>query len=127
GRAYLTSLRELSHRGPHDAARPQPDPGGAIRQPVCRRHGHQGGALMRFESGNTFGKNGRPRGAKNKLHRSFVEALAKDFEEHGEGAIVVCRVEEPTRYLQIIASILTCPKNFCSRTSRAIWTTNNWT
>lgn len=65
---------------------------------------------MRFEYGNTFGKNGRPRGAKNKLHRSFVEALAKDFEEHGEGAIRICRVEEPTRYLQIIASIL--PKEF---------------
>src|SRR5262249_34414712 len=80
---------------------------------ACRRHcshGHQGRTLMRFESGNTFGKNGRPRAAKNKLHRSFVEALAKDFEEHGEGAIRICRVEEPTRYLQIIASIL--PKEF---------------
>jgi len=65
---------------------------------------------MHFQSGNTFGKNGRPRGAKSKLHRSFVESLANDFEEHGEGAIRICRVEEPTRYLQIIASIL--PKEF---------------
>jgi hypothetical protein len=56
------------------------------------------------------GHGGRPRGTKNKLHRSFIEALAKDFEEHGEGAIRICRVEEPTRYLQIIVSIL--PKEF---------------
>jgi hypothetical protein len=63
--------------------------------------------MARFQPGHS---GGRPRGAKNKLHRSFIEALAKDFEEHGEDAIRICRVEEPTRYLQVIASIL--PKEF---------------
>jgi hypothetical protein len=53
---------------------------------------------------------GRIKGARNKLSGAFVEALAKDFEEHGEEAIRVARVERPTEYLKVIASII--PKEF---------------
>jgi hypothetical protein len=60
--------------------------------------------LKRFEPGNPGG--GRPRGAKNRLHRAFVEALHADFEEHGPEAIRICRMEDPTNYLRVIASIL---------------------
>jgi hypothetical protein len=60
--------------------------------------------FKRFEPGNPGG--GRPRGAKNRLHRSFVEALHADFEEHGPAAIRICRTEDPTNYLRVIASIL---------------------
>ena len=49
---------------------------------------------------------GRPRGAKNRLHRPFVEAPHEDFREHGADAIRVCRIEDPTAYLKVIASIL---------------------
>jgi hypothetical protein len=68
---------------------------------------------MRFEVGNEYGRNaggGRPKGSKNKLHRSFIEALTKDFEENGEKAIRQLRVTAPGKYLQIIANTL--PREF---------------
>jgi hypothetical protein len=49
---------------------------------------------------------GRPRGIRNLLQRRFIEALARDFDEHGEGIIRVVRVEEPATYLRLIASVL---------------------
>ena len=49
---------------------------------------------------------GRPRGARNRLQSSFLYALAKDFEEHGADAIKICRIEEPSRYVAIIASLM---------------------
>jgi hypothetical protein len=57
---------------------------------------------MRFPVGHT----GRPRGTRNKLHRSFIEALQKEFLEHGEGVVRIARIEEPIKFLQIIASML---------------------
>ena len=53
---------------------------------------------------------GRVKGARNKLSMAFVEALAKEFEEHGEEAIRICRVERPTEFIKIIASIM--PREF---------------
>ena len=53
---------------------------------------------------------GRVKGARNKLSMAFVEALAKEFEEHGAEAIRICRVERPTEFIKIIASIM--PKEF---------------
>lgn len=53
-----------------------------------------------------FTKGGRPVGAKNKLQRDFLEALAKDFAEHGEGVIRIVRAEEPVKYFQIVASLM---------------------
>jgi len=58
-----------------------------------------------FEPGH-IGGGGRPRGAKNKLHRSFIEALQADFDLHGKAAIAIVRVEDPAAYLRVIASIL---------------------
>jgi hypothetical protein len=40
------------------------------------------------------------------LQRQFLYALAEDFEQHGEGAIRICRVEDPVRYLTIVASLM---------------------
>jgi hypothetical protein len=61
-----------------------------------------------FAPGNKLG--GRTPGAKNKLHRSFIEALTKDFEENGDKAIRQLRVTAPGKYLQIIANTL--PREF---------------
>jgi hypothetical protein len=36
----------------------------------------------------------------------LTKALLEDFAAHGAQAIAVCRVEEPSKYLKIIASIL---------------------
>src|SRR5215471_1479450 len=58
-----------------------------------------------FEPGH-IGGGGRPRGAKNKLHRSFIEALRADFDQHGRAVIAIVRVERPDVYLRVIASIL---------------------
>src|SRR6516165_9939808 len=65
-----------------------------------------------FKPGNEYGKlgGGRPKGSKNKLHRSFIEALTADFEQNGEKAIRQLRVTAPGKYLQIIANTL--PREF---------------
>jgi len=57
-----------------------------------------------------FQSAGRRRGARNRLSTSFLEALAKDFEEHGDGVIKIVRMEEPVNYLRLVASVL--PKEF---------------
>lgn len=56
------------------------------------------------------GSGGRQAGSRNKLQAVFVEELAKDFTEHGAGVIRIVRIEEPSNYLKIVASIL--PKEF---------------
>jgi hypothetical protein len=71
--------------------------------------------LKPFAPGNPGG--GRPRGAKNRLHRAFVQALHADFEEHGPAAIRICRMEDPTNYLRVIASIL--PRELTIETAAA--------
>src|SRR5216684_5269285 len=71
--------------------------------------------LKPFAPGNPGGA--RPRGAKNRLHRAFVEALHADFKEHGAAAIRICRMENPTNYLRVIASIL--PRELTIETAAA--------
>ena len=68
------------------------------------------GEATRFKPGSTPVHGGKTRGAKDKLSQKFILALAKDFEEHGEKAIVDTREADPAKYLQIIASIV--PKDF---------------
>ena len=58
----------------------------------------------RFQTGNSGG--GRPKGSRNKLGEQFLEALAQDFAEHGQEAIVACREAKPTEYLKVIAGLL---------------------
>src|SRR5215470_4987086 len=47
---------------------------------------------------------GRTSGTRNKFSKKFDEALLRDFEEHGEAAIKIARIERPTEYLKLIAS-----------------------
>jgi hypothetical protein len=68
---------------------------------------------MRHSNGQFMkGTGGRAEGSRNKLQKVFLEALAKDFEANGEGAINIVRVEKPADYLRIVASVL--PKEFVS-------------
>ena len=62
-----------------------------------------------FEKGNTHGK-GRPKGSRNKFSQEFIEALAANFSEHGQGVIEVLRTEDPATYVRICASLV--PKDF---------------
>jgi len=47
---------------------------------------------------------GRVSGTRNRFSKKFDDALLKDFEEHGEEAIKIARIERPTEYLKLIAS-----------------------
>jgi hypothetical protein len=62
--------------------------------------------MAKFQPGHS----GRPKGTRDKLNRAFIEALARQFEEGGEEAIRVCRMEEPTKFVTICASLQ--PKEF---------------
>ena len=53
---------------------------------------------------------GRPRGVRNKVNRRFLEELLGEFEEGGRAAIRICRLEDPTKFIQICAGLL--PKEF---------------
>jgi hypothetical protein len=59
-----------------------------------------------FQPGNDGHGGGRPPGSRGRLTSKFIEALCSDFEEHGIGAIRVCRVEKPDVYIRCIASII---------------------
>ena len=49
---------------------------------------------------------GRPRGSRNKFCREFIEALQRDFQEHGADAIKIVRIEDPSTYLRVCASLM---------------------
>jgi hypothetical protein len=62
-----------------------------------------------FEKGMTR-TGGRAKGARNRLSKAFIDALAKDFEEHGEETIKIARVERPVEYCKMVAGLL--PREF---------------
>jgi hypothetical protein len=60
-----------------------------------------------FEPGNTIGKTGgRPKGARNRLARTFLEDCYADWQEHGAAAIKVMRMEDPAGYCKMMASLV---------------------
>jgi len=63
-----------------------------------------------FEKGSSGNPAGRGKGTRNRLSAKFLEALAKDFEQHGEETIRIARVERPVEYMKVVASLL--PKEF---------------
>jgi hypothetical protein len=65
---------------------------------------HRG--LIPWKPGESGNPHGRPKGSRNKLGEAFIEAMHKDFQEHGVSVIEAVRVEKPDQYLKVIASIL---------------------
>jgi hypothetical protein len=64
---------------------------------------------MRFQKGHgPIG--GRRKGSRDKIATALLEAIAEDFAEHGAEVIKLARVERPTEYLKVVASLL--PKEF---------------
>jgi hypothetical protein len=63
-------------------------------------------------------KGGRRKGSRDRISTALLEAITKDFEEHGEEAVKIARVERPVEYLRVVASLLpkTAPTN-CRRLS----------
>jgi hypothetical protein len=46
---------------------------------------------------------------KNKLVSEFINALVEDFQQYGRDAIRIARIEDPVRYVAILAGLM--PKN----------------
>src|SRR5262245_65856854 len=59
-----------------------------------------------WKPGQSGNPKGRPPGSRNKLGDAFVEALCKDFLEHGAKAIVACRETKPEVYLTVISKVM---------------------
>lgn len=59
-----------------------------------------------FKPGQSGNPAGKPKGARDKLDRSFVRALYKDFKANGVDAIIKTREEKPEAYLNVIAKVL---------------------
>ncbi len=59
---------------------------------------------------------GRAKGARNRIAYKLIEALERDFQEHGEEAVKIARIERPVEYLKIIASVI--PKEFSLEDNR---------
>ena len=47
---------------------------------------------------------GRRKGSRDKIATALLEAIAKDFEEFGQEAVKIARVERPVEYLRVVAS-----------------------
>src|SRR5690242_3754569 len=59
----------------------------------------------RFVTGNVGGP-GRKLGSRNKLGEAFIEDLRAAWNEHGATALARCAVEEPARFVRIVASLM---------------------
>jgi len=60
----------------------------------------------KWAPGQSGNPKGRGKGVRNKLGEAFLEALHKDFNEHGADAIQKCREDSPVAYVRVLASIL---------------------
>ena len=49
---------------------------------------------------------GRPAGSRNRLTTMLLNALVADFEEFGPGAVKIMRIEKPSEYVRVIASLV---------------------
>jgi hypothetical protein len=63
---------------------------------------------MRFQKGNNAsnGMGGRPLGSRTKLCKRLLEDLFADWQEGGQAAIKMMRIENPSGYVKMMASIL---------------------
>ena len=63
--------------------------------------------MSQFKPGDPRTKTGgRRKGSRDRIETKMLEAIARDFEEHGDEAIKICRLERPNEYLKLVASLL---------------------
>jgi hypothetical protein len=68
-----------------------------------------GSEATQFKPGHPT-RGGRRKGSRDRISTALLEVIAKDFEEHGDEAVRIARIERPVEYLRIVASLL--PKEF---------------
>jgi hypothetical protein len=61
--------------------------------------------MSKFTS-DSHPKGGRTPGSRNKLVNAFVDKLFREFEEHGESVIRICRIEDPMQFLKLIGQLV---------------------
>ena len=66
--------------------------------------------MAKWEKGESGNPKGRPHGSKNKLVTDFINALAADFDQHGEDAIRAMREKDPGNYVKAVVQLV--PKDF---------------
>ena len=64
------------------------------------------GNNRRWRPGQSGNPRGRPKGSRNKLSESFLQALADDFEQHGREVVETVRTTRPHDYLKIVAAVM---------------------
>ncbi len=62
--------------------------------------------LKPIQPGEVRNPAGRPKGSRNKLNETFLQALAEDFEANGKEVIEKVRKDRPQDYLKVIAAVL---------------------
>lgn len=75
---------------------------------MANPNGNPANLLPPFQPGQSPNPGGKPVGARNRLTAAFLNALAKDFDDHGAAAIKECRETKPEAYIKAIAAL--CPK-----------------
>jgi len=69
-----------------------------------------------WQPGQSGNPAGRPKGSRNRHSENFLNAFARDFEQHGAAVIEKVRKERPQDYLKVAASLL--PKQMENETRR---------
>ena len=57
-------------------------------------------------SSETAPTQGRTPGARNKFGLAFIEAIRRQFDEGGEEALRILRIEDPGAFLKVCASVI---------------------
>jgi len=60
----------------------------------------------RFKKGQSGNPKGRKKGSRNKITKAYLNALRKDFLEHGESTLKKVREKDPKAYMKLVADLV---------------------